>query len=124
ANERSLVLLAAVRGRRALLTGDIERQSEHELADCCSETLRTDVLKVAHHGSRTSSTPAFLEAAKPRLALISSGVRNVYHHPSPEVVARLQDGGARVLRTDRSGEIQLSFDPDGKIRIATPGAPK
>jgi competence protein ComEC len=124
ANERSLVLLAAVHGRRALLTGDIERQSEHELAECCSESLRTDVLKVAHHGSRTSSTPAFLDAATPRLALISSGVRNIYHHPSPEVVARLQDGGARVLRTDRSGEILLSFGTDGKIRIATPGAPK
>jgi competence protein ComEC len=124
ANERSLVLLAAVHGRRALLTGDIERQSEHELADCCSQNLRTDVLKVAHHGSRTSSTPTFLDAAMPRLALISSGVRNVYHHPSPEVVERLQDGGARVLRTDRSGEIQLSFGADGKIRITTPGAPK
>jgi competence protein ComEC len=123
-NERSLVLLAAVHGRRALLTGDIERQSEHELADCCSQELRADVLKVAHHGSRTSSTPAFLEAATPRLALISAGVRNVYHHPSPEVVARLQEGGARILRTDRSGEILLSFGTDGKIRIATPGAPK
>ena len=123
-NERSLVLLAAVHGRRALLTGDIERQSEHELADCCSPELRTDVLKVAHHGSRTSSTPTFLEAATPRLALISAGVRNVYHHPSPEVVTRLQEGGARVLRTDRSGEILLSFGADGKIRITTPGAPK
>lgn len=124
ANERSLVLLATVHGRRALLTGDIERESEHELADCCGESLRTDVLKVAHHGSRTSSTPTFLDLAKPRLALISSGVRNIYHHPSPEVVERLQDGGARVLRTDRGGEIQLAFGADGKIRITTPGAPK
>ncbi len=123
-NERSLVLLASVHGRRALLTGDIERQSEHELADCCGPELRTDVLKVAHHGSRTSSTPIFLEAATPRLALISAGVRNVYHHPSPEVVTRLQEGGARVLRTDRSGEILLAFGADGKIRITTPGAPK
>jgi competence protein ComEC len=124
ANERSLVLRAEVHGRRALLTGDIERRSEHELADCCSESLRTDVLKVAHHGSRTSSTPTFLDAATPRLALISSGVRNIYHHPSPEVVERLEDGGARILRTDRTGEILLAFGKDGKIRIATPGAPK
>jgi competence protein ComEC len=124
ANERSLVLRAEVHGRRALLTGDIERRSEHELADCCSESLRTDVLKVAHHGSRTSSTPTFLDAATPRLALISSGVRNIYHHPSPEVVERLEEGGARILRTDRSGEILLAFGKDGKIRIATPGAPK
>jgi competence protein ComEC len=124
ANERSLVLMASVNGRRALLTGDIERQSEHELADCCGESLRTDILKVAHHGSRTSSTPTFLEASKPRLALISSGVRNIYHHPSPEIVERLQDAGARVLRTDRGGEILLAFGADGKIRISMPGAPK
>ncbi|MEA2604122.1 MAG: competence protein ComEC [Acidobacteriota bacterium] len=123
-NERSLVLLATVRGRRVLLTGDIESGSEHELADCCGQELRADVLKVAHHGSRTSSTPTFLEAVIPRLALISCGVRNLYHHPSPEVVERLEEGRARVLRTDQSGEILLRFGTDGRIRIATPGAPK
>ncbi|HEV8582166.1 MAG TPA: DNA internalization-related competence protein ComEC/Rec2 [Thermoanaerobaculia bacterium] len=123
-NERSLVLLAETRGRRVLLTGDIERWAEHELVDCCARELRTDVLKVAHHGSRTSTTATFLEAASPRLALISAGVDNLYHHPSPEVVERLEGSGARILRTDRTGEIVVRFGEDGRMRIETPGAPK
>ncbi len=123
-NERSLVLLAEVYGRRVLLTGDIERWAEHRLAGCCAPDLRADVLKVAHHGSRTSSTETFLEAASPRLALISVGVNNPYYHPSPDVVERLQDHGARVLRTDLSGEVVLRFREDGRMRIETPGAPR
>jgi competence protein ComEC len=123
-NERSLVFLAEARGRRVLLTGDIESWAEHHLADCCARDLRVDVLKVAHHGSRTSSTETFLDAASPRLALISAGVNNLYHHPSPEVVERLQEHGARVLRTDQSGEILVRFRKDGRLRIETPGAPR
>jgi competence protein ComEC len=123
-NERSLVLLAEVHGRRVLLTGDIESWAEHHLAECCAGSLRTDILKVAHHGSRTSSTATFLEAAAPRLALISAGVNNLYHHPAPDVVERLEEHGARILRTDRSGEILVRFREDGRLRIETPGAPR
>lgn len=123
-NERSLVLLAEVHGRRVLLTGDIEDWAEHRLAGCCAPDLRTDILKVAHHGSRTSSTATFLEASSPRLALISVGVNNPYYHPSPEVVERLAEHGARVLRTDLSGEIVVRFQEDGGLRIETPGAPR
>lgn len=123
-NERSLVLLAEVRGRRVLLTGDIESWAEHDLAGCCARALRADFLKVAHHGSRTSSTEAFLDVVAPRLALISAGVNNLYHHPSPEVVERLGEHGARVLRTDRAGEIAVWFGRDGRMRIETPGEPK
>ncbi len=123
-NERSLVLLTEVHGRRVLLTGDIESWAEHHLADCCARSLRTDILKVAHHGSRTSSTATFLDAASPRLALISAGVNNLYHHPAPDVVERLEEHGARILRTDRSGEILVRFQEDGRLRIETPGAPR
>ncbi len=123
-NERSLVLLAEVHGRRVLLTGDVESWAEHRLVDCCARDLRVDILKVAHHGSRTSSTGTFLEAATPRLALISAGVRNLYHHPSPEVVERLEEHGARVLRTDRSGEVVVRFEEGGRMRVETPGAPR
>ena len=122
-NERSLVLLAEANGRRALLTGDIESGAERELADCCARDLRADLLKVAHHGSRTSSTEDFLDAVAPRLALISVGVDNVYHHPSPEIVARL-GGASRVLRTDRAGEIVVRFGRTGRLRIELPGEPK
>jgi competence protein ComEC len=123
-NERSLVLLAEANGRRALLTGDVEKGGERDLVDCCAQDLRADLLKVAHHGSRTSSTADFLDAVKPRLALISVGVGNVYHHPSPEIVERLRDHHARVLRTDRAGEIVVRFGADRRLRIEMPGAPK
>ncbi|MFL6193828.1 MAG: DNA internalization-related competence protein ComEC/Rec2 [Thermoanaerobaculia bacterium] len=123
-NERSLVLMAGVHGRRALLTGDVESWAEHDLADVFGRHLEADLLKVAHHGSRTSSTETFLDAASPRLALISAGIKNLYHHPSPEVVDRLQDHGARLLRTDRAGEILVRFGSDGRMRIETPGAPR
>jgi len=123
-NERSLVLLAEVHGRRVLLTGDIESWAEHHLADCCARDLKADILKVAHHGSRTSSSYTFLEAAAPRLALISAGVKNLYHHPASEIVERLQEHGARILRTDRNGEVVIRFREDGRMGIETPGAPK
>jgi competence protein ComEC len=123
-NERSLVLLAETRGRRVLLTGDIEGWAERRLVECCARALRADILKVAHHGSRTSSMAAFLEASSPRLALISAGVHNVYHHPALEVVERLEEHGARILRTDRSGEVLVRFLADGRWRIETPGAPR
>jgi competence protein ComEC len=123
-NERSLVLLAETRGRRALLTGDIESWAEHDLVSCCAPSLRVDVLKVAHHGSRTSSTATFLDGAKPRLALISVGINNLYYHPAPEVVERLEEHGAHVLRTDLSGEILLRIQEDGRIRVETPGVPR
>jgi len=123
-NERSLVLLAGVNGRRALLTGDVEKGAESDLVDCCARDLHADLLKVAHHGSRTSSTAGFLDAVAPRLALISVGVNNLYRHPSPEIVERLGDHHARVLRTDRAGEIVVRFGADGRLRIETPGAPK
>ncbi len=122
-NERSLVILAEANGRRALLTGDIESWAEHRLVDCCSRDLKVDLLKVAHHGSRTSSSTTFLEVSRPRLALISAGVRNLYRHPAPEVVERLEEHGARVLRTDRSGAVVVAFRKEG-LRIATPGAPR
>jgi competence protein ComEC len=123
-NERSLVLLAEAAGQRALLTGDIESWAEQRLVSCCAKDLRVDVLKVAHHGSRTSSSTTFLEAARPRLALVSAGVNNIYHHPAPDVVERIEEHGARVLRTDRSGMIRVVFGQDGRLRIETPGAPR
>jgi competence protein ComEC len=123
ANERSLVILAETRRRRLLLTGDIESWAEHTLVGCCAGDLRADILKVAHHGSRTSSSGTFLEASSPRLALISAGVNNPYHHPAPDVVDRFEEHGIRVLRTDRSGEILVRFEENGRMRIETPGAP-
>ncbi len=122
-NDRSLVIAAEVFGRRVLLTGDVGSEAERRLLKAGAD-LRADVLKVAHHGSKTSTTPAFLRAVAPRLALISAGVANPYGHPAPAVVERLAAAGVVVLRTDRSGLIRLRFHPGGRMAIETPGLPR
>jgi competence protein ComEC len=123
-NDRSLVLRAEVFGRSVLLTGDMESGAESRVLDCCEKQARVDVLKVAHHGSKTSSTESFLDAVAPRLALISAGVRNLYHHPSPTVLDRLRRHGARILRTDRDGLVLLRFSADGRTHLELPGEPR
>ncbi|MEA2560721.1 MAG: competence protein ComEC [Acidobacteriota bacterium] len=122
-NERSLVIRAQALGRSFLLTGDIESWAEMRLLSCCEREVQVDVLKVAHHGSKTSSTESFLDAAHPRLALVSAGVNNLYHHPSPLILDRLSERGIRVLRTDRDGLILLRLS-EGRTRIELPGAPR
>jgi len=123
-NERSLVIRAEALGRSVLLTGDIESWAEMRLLSCCEKEIRVDFLKVAHHGSYTSSTGSFLDAARPRLALISAGVDNLYHHPSPVILDRLAERSIPVLRTDRDGLILLRFGEDGRTEVELPGAPR
>jgi competence protein ComEC len=123
-NDASVVLLAKVHGRRVLLTGDVEAAAERELlrrVHRAPDALAAGVLKVAHHGSRSSTTPRFLAVAAPSLALVSAGARNPYGHPAPEVLERLRESGARVLRTDRHGMVVLRFHPGGAREIALPG---
>lgn len=123
-NERSLVIRAEALGRSVLLTGDVESWAEMRLLSCCEKDVRVDVLKVAHHGSYTSSTHSFLDAAHPRLALISAGVDNLYHHPSPVILDRLAERNIPVLRTDRDGLILLRLGEDGRMAIELPGVPR
>jgi competence protein ComEC len=92
-----------------LLASDITAATEASLLDA-GAPLRATVLKVAHHGSRGSSTPEFLRAVSPRVAVISVGPRNPYGHPSPETLARLDTVGAAVYRTDRDGAVILETD--------------
>jgi competence protein ComEC len=70
------------------------------------------VLKVAHHGSRTSSTPVFLDSIAPRIAVISCGRRNLFGHPHAEVLRALRSRGIRVTRTDRQGSVEIRFKAD------------
>ncbi len=108
-NNDSLVLRVRYGARSFLLTGDVERPIEREmLAE--NEIPVTDVLKVAHHGSRTSSTDDFLDAARPEFALISAGLDNSYGHPNRDVLARLADHHTQVFRTDRQGLITVLTD--------------
>ena len=115
-NSASMVVRACVDRSCALLTGDVDLAGERELvagARLYGIPLRSDVLKVAHHGSRTSTGPGLLAAVRPRLGIVSAGRRNPYGHPSPEVVSRMQDRGVRVLRTDLHGRIEVRFRRDG-----------
>jgi competence protein ComEC len=110
ANEASTVTLIRVGAVRFLLTGDAERGEEAWLLERARDNLRADVLKVGHHGSATSTTPAFLAAVRPRVAVISVGAANLYGHPDVETLQSLAGIGAQVLRTDRMGSIVLRTD--------------
>ncbi|MEO8562605.1 MAG: DNA internalization-related competence protein ComEC/Rec2 [bacterium] len=110
ANLASAVLVARVGAVRILLTGDAEGPEEEWLLARDPRALEADVLKVAHHGSRTSTTPAFIAAVRPRLALVSVGAHNTYGHPDADVLQRLHDAGAQLLRTDRAGTIVVRTD--------------
>jgi competence protein ComEC len=124
-NRESLVVLASVMNKRVLLTGDIDAAVERGLVAAQSDQVgRIDILKLAHHGSKTSTSEALLDQARPALGLVSCGVGNRYSHPSAEVVIRLAERGVPVLRTDRNGAIVLSFFRDSPMRIDLPGSPK
>jgi len=110
ANLASTVLLVRVGHIRVLLTGDAEAPEEAWLLARWPNGLRADVLKVAHHGSNTSTTEAFLAAVHPRIALVSVGAHNMYGHPDPEVLERLSAAGVPALRTDLMGTIVLRTD--------------
>ncbi len=120
-NNDSLVLRVSYGRRSFLLTGDIERRVERQLVEA-GILERTDVLKVAHHGSKTSSTEPFLNLARPAFAIVSAGFENQFNFPHPEVLKRLDNLHAAVLRTDREG--LASVRSDGRqIRFETPESP-
>lgn len=108
-NNRSVVIRITMGSRCFLLTGDIEQAAEARLAND-AHSIACDVLKVAHHGSRSSSSPEFLRVVQPRIAVISVGQTSIFGHPHPEVMERLKGTGARVMTTGRSGTITISTD--------------
>ncbi|MGI8619408.1 MAG: DNA internalization-related competence protein ComEC/Rec2, partial [Gemmatimonadaceae bacterium] len=119
-NEASTIARVQFGAVRFLLVGDAEHELEEWLVANDSGSLRTDILKVAHHGSSTSTTERFLAAARPRVALISVGRDNGYRHPSPAVVDRLASHGAAVFRTDELGTVVVSTDGK-RIRVRAGG---
>jgi competence protein ComEC len=116
ANDQSLVLRLDWRGVSLLLPGDLGAQGEAALVDR-GGPLRALILKVAHHGSRSSSGTPFLHAAQPLVAVVSVGARNPFRHPSPDALARLEAAGARIYRTDRDGAVML--ETDGRVLRVT-----
>jgi competence protein ComEC len=109
-NTSSVVVRATYGDVRFLLTGDAESEEESWLLARYPDDLRADVLKVAHHGSRTSSAEAFLDAVRPRVALISVGRGNRYGHPDEGVLRRFGARSVEVLRTDDDGTITVQSD--------------
>jgi competence protein ComEC len=119
-NDASLVLRLDFGGRGVLFPGDLEADGEGELVGRCTlgAAIGADVLKVPHHGSKTSSTPELVAAVAPSLAVISLGWQNRFHFPDAGVVARYAARGTRVLRTDRDGAITVTIAPAGAIDVA------
>ncbi len=116
-NDNSLVVELRYAGRRILFTGDIEAEGEAALV--AAGVGHVDIVKVAHHGSPTSSSPSFVAATHPELAVISCGVANSFGFPSPAVLERWRGVGADVLRTDRDGAVAITIAPTGEMSIET-----
>jgi competence protein ComEC len=116
-NNDSLVLRIRYGSRSFLLSGDAERPIERRMLEE-NEIQPSDVLKVAHHGSRTSSTEDFLDAAHPAFALISVGVDNSYGHPNRDVLERLGEHHAAIFRTDERGLVTVRTD-GWRLRVET-----
>jgi competence protein ComEC len=126
-NDDSLVLRVSWGRHAFLLTGDAERPIERRMVEA-AEPLRADVLKIPHHGSRTSSTAQFLDAVSPAFAVISLGFENSYGFPNPDVLARLAERHAAVFRTDLDGLVTIRSDgrllhvetnpPSPRLRLA------
>jgi len=112
-NDRSCVLKVTSASGSLLLTGDIERRAESALLatyqDQDSAVLKSDVMVVPHHGSKTSSAPDFIEAVAPSIAIFTVGYMNRFRHPRPEVEARYQAIDTKVLRSDYHGAVTLNF---------------
>jgi competence protein ComEC len=113
-NDDSLVMRLDFGKSSALLEGDAERRSEDTML-ANNRVAPVTLLKVGHHGSKTSTNPEFLAAATPQEAVISDGRRNTFGHPRPEILQRLEEAHVKTFRTDRQGATTFLLAPDGRI---------
>ena len=112
-NNNAMVFKFLWKNISILFTGDIEEKAENKILNLYSdnlEELKSTILKVAHHGSKTSTTKEFLEAVKPQIALIGVGENNNFGHPNSGVIERLESIGCEIYRTDKYGEISIKFN--------------
>ena len=114
ANEGSITLRLKGLGHSAILTGDLTVKGEKEIMKT-DAYLKSDVLKLGHHGSKTSSSVPFLNAVNPSYALIPSGKNNRFRHPSKEVVQRLDSLNIPYINTAERGSISITFSEDTTI---------
>ncbi|MEK7790446.1 MAG: DNA internalization-related competence protein ComEC/Rec2, partial [Deltaproteobacteria bacterium] len=108
-NHQSIVFKCRYKNFSILFTADIEKDVEEELSYL---PLQSAILKVPHHGSKTSSSPSFLRSVKPKFAVISSGYANRFGHPHDEVLRRYRELGIPLFRTDQDGTVEIRTDGD------------
>ena len=118
-NNNAIVCMVKYKNRRILFTGDIEKVAENEMVKEYTNGLKADILKVGHHGSKTSTTKEFLDFINPSVALIGVGQNNKFGHPNEDVIKRLEEKNIQIYRTDEMGEISVIIDKNGKIKINT-----
>ncbi len=114
-NNLSCVLLVSAPGGRILLTGDIEKKVEHQLIKRYGDALDADILLVAHHGSKSSSTEAWIRTVSPRYSVITAGYRNRYRLPAKAVTRRYREHGSTVLISGLTGAIHFELDAETGI---------
>jgi competence protein ComEC len=119
-NDNSMVLRVSAHGHHMLLAGDLEGKGEILMSAAAGPTAQADVLKVPHHGSRTSSSDELLDAVRPRLAVISAGEANRFGFPHAEVLDRFRRRGVPLLRTDRNGAVTVRLGPRVEVRAVDP----
>ncbi|MBR3162683.1 MAG: hypothetical protein IKF17_01100 [Clostridia bacterium] len=119
-NNNSIVCKISYNNFSMLFTGDIEEQAEVKILQEYEDNikiLKSEILKVAHHGSKTSTTIEFLKAVNPKVALIGVGKNNKFGHPSNEVIQRLEEKNTKKYRTDEMGEITIKVNKKGAYNI-------
>ncbi len=120
-NNNSLILRVDFKKHSLLFTGDIEKEAEEKILDVYkynSKILDTDVLKVGHHGSKTSSTDKFVKTVSPNIAIIGVAKNNKYGHPSEITINKLEKINCKIYRTDLNGEIEIKLNKNGyKISV-------
>lgn len=116
-NNNSLVFKLVYNNFSMLFTGDIEEVAENKILSRYKDTdlLKADIIKIAHHGSKTSSSESFLETVSPKIALIGVGKNNNFGHPSNQILDRLENFNTKIYRTDECGEITINVNKKGKI---------
>lgn len=120
-NENPLSVWLEFGGCRVLMGGDAEKIAERALVAWDSRPV--EILKVNHHGSRSSSTPEFLKALRPRWSVVSVGATNRYGHPAPEVMARLRKIGSDIRRTDQQGYVEFRIQSNGEVTCTSSEGP-
>lgn len=118
-NNNALVCKLCYKTFTCIFTGDIEEETEKILVSKygITDILKSTILKVAHHGSKSSSIEEFLKLVQPKIALIGVGKNNLYGHPNNEVLERLENFKCKIYRTDINGEISIIVNRKGKIKI-------